>query len=229
MVTARNKVHWIGHDLVSGSVQQTFVRHAAHSVQTLIRYMKASIVALLLCVPISGISQKLVPEVLFIGNLEKLELIPRGRPGCPEPRGREGQVLVSNSCGCGSAKFRNEVPVVPKRGRRYTVNYDIGEGCEANIRLFSGARFLVHKTPNIPYRWIEAVETSGGNHGFFRDQLDLLLYDFGIESNEIDFGSETAGWCEEGEEDLECTQEPVVLIGDLVSIFHVSKGSTGRP
>ena len=190
--------------------------------------MKAFITALALLLPIAAISQQSVPEALFMGKLEKVELIPRGRPGCPEPRGREGRVVISNSCGCGSARFRVEVTAVPERLRRYTVDYSIGEWCEPNIHLFSGARFLVYKAPNRPYRWIEAVETNRGNQGFHRDQLDLFLYDFGIDEKEIVFGPETAGLCEEREGEVECTQEPVVLFSELVEIFHITKGSTGR-
>lgn len=187
--------------------------------------MKRLITALVLLLPVAGISHQPPPEVLFMGKLEKLELIPRGESGCPEPKGREGQVVFSNSCGCGSARFSVEAAVVPKRLRKHTVDYSIGEWCEPGIHLFGGARFLVYKASNKPYRWVEAVETSRGNQGFHRDQLDPFFHDFGIDEKEVRFGPETAALCGEQEGEVECVQEPVVLFSELVKIFHITKGS----
>jgi|SRR5690625_273155 len=105
------------------------------------RFMKRLITALVLLLPVAGISHQPPPEVLFMSKLGKLELIPRGESGCPKPNGREGQVVFSNSCGCGSARFSVEAAGVPKRLRKHTVDYSIDEWCEPGIHLFSGARW----------------------------------------------------------------------------------------
>ena len=215
------KAHW------DANTQAASPLSPAHSRPIFGCYMKAFTLTAFLILPAFALSQN-EPDVLFMGHLEKLELIPRGRPGCPEPSAPEGQIVVSNFCGCGTAEFRVEIPVKPERVDRYTVNYRVGEWCEPDIHLFRGAKFLVFKAPERPYRWIETVETSHGDQGFYPAQLDLLLYDLGIEPHEISFGPETTGLCEEAKGELECRQEPVILVRELIQKLHITKGSTGR-
>lgn len=192
------------------------------------RYMNKTLLSAFLLLPLQGQAEVSL-EVAFLGNLEKLVLIPRDRPGCPEPVAPEGQIVVSNHCGCGTATFRITSPVVPLETEQYQLNYRIGEWCKPNMNLFQGAEFLVFKAEGLPHRWIEAVETEDGKPGFYSEQLDLLFYELELEPTDLDFGPEIVEICENSEETGSCEAEPVVLAEELLEVLHItSRSSTFR-
>jgi len=187
--------------------------------------MKKAFLAFCLLLPLQSHAEVAI-EVAFLGNLEELVLIPRGRLGCPEPVAPNGRITISNHCGCGKATFSISNAVIPPEMEQYQFNYRIGEWCELNINLFQGAKFLVFKAAGMPHRWIEAVETEDGNLGFYSEQLGPLFYDFEIDPENLNFGPETVELCEDPEEASSCSAEPVVLATELLEFLHITRRSS---
>ena len=187
--------------------------------------MKTTLLVLCLLLPLHSHAE-VEFEVLFMGNLEKLVLTPRGRAGCPEPVAPDGRITISNHCGCGSATFSISQAVFPLEMERYLLNYRIGEWCQPDINLFQGAKFLVFKAQGMPYRWVEAIETEDGNLGFYSEQLDLLFYDLELAPGNLDFGPETVVLCENLEKPGSCENEPIVLATELLEFLHITRRSS---
>jgi hypothetical protein len=183
----------------------------------------------LLALPAEGHAET-PSNLALIGTPQSLLLIPRGRPGCPEPVSSTGGVVFSNSCGCGTATFKVLDSVSSIAGGTYALDYSIGGWCDPGLHLFSGAQFLVFKASGQPHRWVEAVGTQDGEPAFYADQLGELIEEFGIDAQNLEFGPSESEICEEYDGAVSCELKALILASDLLDSLHItSRSSTLRP
>lgn len=165
---------------------------------------------------------QVVPEVLFFGKLEQLELVPKGRKACPVEQSTENRVVISNSCGCGIANFQVLEASFPSQLRRYSAEYSIGEWCQTGINLFRGARFLVFKLPNSwGNRWIETLNPLSQSddpfdHQILVSDLDYFFHVSGLDPDRIELEVESISDCSESETGADCPMSDVTSVGDFL-------------
>jgi hypothetical protein len=127
--------------------------------------VRCTLVVLLAALPVHA------AEVVVIGRLEQVTLLPVGHARCPSecpavaPESTE-LACISSSCGCGEALVAIDDVVAGKVDSATIVaTYRLGEWCVAGFPM-SGGQVLVRTADGESARWSEIVRQPGGEMQF---------------------------------------------------------------
>ncbi len=112
--------------------------------------------------------------LLFIGELDKLEIIPRNRPGCEEDAPSPESIVLSNHCACMQAHLSVTQAYIPANLQRYEWRGTLGEWCEIDVPLHDDDRLLVFQIDDEPVRWLEVETDASGEAVLSTDRLDAF-------------------------------------------------------